>query len=189
MQPLGLVHIYTGEGKGKTTASLGLAFRAAGHGLKVSVVQFLKGGGYCGEFLASKLMPTMEIKQFGQDCPWSKELKKGNLKCGSCRFCFSVYKEDKVRSENALKHAAELVASGKHDVVVLDEVNSAVKLGLISSADVVNVIKSKPAHMELVLTGRNAPKEIIELADYVTEMKDVKHPMKSGVNARKGIEY
>ncbi|MBW2980247.1 cob(I)yrinic acid a,c-diamide adenosyltransferase [Candidatus Woesearchaeota archaeon] len=190
MMKEGLIHVYTGNGKGKTTTSLGMALRAAGHGLKVNVIQFLKGGGYCGEFLASKVLPNLEIKQFGQDCPWAEEFKKGStLKCGSCRFCFSVYSEDKDRCGYAVKYALDSVSSGRHDLVILDEINSALNLGLINKMDVKMLINKKHPKTELILTGRGAHEEILEMADYATEMKELKHPMQKGTTARRGIEF
>lgn len=185
----GLVQVYTGPGKGKTTAALGLALRASGHNKKVCFIQFLKGGSYLGEIAAARNVPGLKIRQFGADCPWSEKLKSGELKCGSCRYCFSVLAEDKTNSKEAMDFAKESTASGEYDLVVLDEINCAMAQQLIPVEDVLTLIKQKNKKTELVLTGRNAPKEILDAADLVTEMKMLKHPMYKGVDSRLGIEF
>jgi cob(I)alamin adenosyltransferase len=209
---LGLIHIYTGEGKGKTTAAMGLALRAVGQGLNVSVIQFLKGGSYTGEFIAIKnFLPKekIDIKQFGKRCV--KEVKqfkligiehgfnkeeckyfdyvREDINCGDCRECFLDDEEQKHYSTEALKHAFEILSSEKYDLVVLDEINNSLFKGFISINDVVSLVQKKAPHTELILTGRHAPKEIIEMADLVTEMKNVKHYYDDGIKARRGIEY
>jgi cob(I)alamin adenosyltransferase len=170
----GLVQVYTGDGKGKTSAALGLALRAVGRGLKVYVIQFIKGGFDYGELHAVQQFANLKLKAFGRG-----------------RFITEKPpKEEDVRlAMEAFELAEKVVANGEYDIVVLDEVNVALGLKLIDVDDVVRLVKSKPNHVELVLTGRNAPAEIIELADLVTEMKEVKHPFKKGVPPRKGIEY
>jgi cob(I)alamin adenosyltransferase len=172
----GLVHVYTGDGKGKTTAALGLCLRAIGWGKKACVVQFIKGYPNIGEgHFAQASAECFVLKQFAQD----KSL---------------AIDESKVRSRAdeamaALGYAREAIDSGEYDVVVLDEVNNAMHHGLVSVPEVLSVIEGRPEGVEIVLTGRNAPAEIIEAADYVTEIRSIKHPMEKGVRARKGIDY
>jgi len=168
---------------------MGLALRAIGHGFRVHVIQFLKGGTYIGEYLQSKRLRNLTIKQFGKPCPYSDLMKLGEAECGNCRECFMTAEEDRKKAQEALEHAREVVLSGKYNLVVLDEVNVALKKGLIKTKTVLDLIKSKPGDVELVLTGRGAPKSIIKAADVVTEMKAVKHPEKGGLTGRRGIEY
>lgn len=169
----GLVQVYTGNGKGKTTASLGLALRAIGRGLKAYVIQFMKGCEY-GEILALKSNPNLKIVQFGRESFVSKE-KAAEI--------------DISLAKKGLEHAKEIVMSGKYDLAILDEINVALDYKLINLEDVLELIAKKPRHVELVLTGRYAPKEIIKAADLVTEMLDIKHPFEKGLLARKGIDY
>ena len=186
---VGKTQVYTGSGKGKTTAALGLAFRAMGHGLKVYVIQFLKGGTYIGEYIKSRRMRNIKIKQFGKPCPYSDLMKMGKAECGNCRECFITAEEDKDKAEEAVKHTKKILSGKKYDLIILDEVNVAVKKGLISAKSVLDLIKTKPPEVELVLTGRGAPKSIIDAADIVTEMKAIKHPERRGLAGRRGIEY
>jgi cob(I)alamin adenosyltransferase len=187
----GLVHVYTGDGKGKTTSSVGLALRAVGHGMSVFMIQFLKGGGHSGEAIAAEAMlgERYKIKQFGKPCPYSNEMKKGTMECGNCKDCFLSRKEERERVNEALELAEKVVASGKYDLVVLDEINNTVSRKLAPVSRVLRIITSRKPHVELVLTGRNAPKEFIEAADYVTVMKKVKHPFTKGIRSRYGIDY
>lgn len=170
----GLVQVYTGNGKGKTSAAFGLALRAVGRGLKVYVVQFIKGGFDYGELYVIDKLPNLTLKAFGR---------------GKFVVAKPPEREDVELAEEALRLAEKVVSSGEYDVVVLDEVNVALSLKLISLDDVLKLIKTKPKHVELVLTGRSAPDEIIEAADLVTEMREVKHPYARGFPARKGIEH
>ena len=170
----GLVQVYTGNGKGKTSAAFGLVLRATGRGLKVCIIQFIKGGFDYGELYVADKLPGLKLKAFGRGKFVSE--KKPD-------------KEDVDLAEEALKTAEEAVKSREYDVIVLDEVNVALNLKLIRTERVLQLIKEKPAQTELVLTGRKAPKEIIEAADLVTEMVEVKHPYNKGFKARKGIEY
>ena len=196
---LGLVHIYTGDGQGKTTASIGLALRATGQGFRVCVIQFLKGGSYTGEFVASKNIKQLEIHQVGKGCIKSdKQLKllekNGNIVrnsrfCGDCRYCFSIDEEEKQAATEGMSLAEKKVSSGDYDVIILDEVFGTIHEGLIELDDLIKLIKGKFAQTELVLTGRDAPKEIIKLADYVSVVTKVKHPYDKGIEARRGIEY
>ena len=185
----GMVQVYTGDGKGKTTASLGLAMRALGHGFDVCMIQFLKGGSYLGELESAKKFKNFKLKQFGTDCPWAEQLKEGKKMCGSCRYCFSILSDDKKLSAQALESAKEAVSSGKNDIVILDEINVAMSQGVINVDDVIKMLKNKSKETEVILTGRNAPKEIIDFADLVTEMRLIKHPMMKGHPSRLGIEF
>jgi cob(I)alamin adenosyltransferase len=166
-----LVHVYTGDGKGKTTAALGLALRAAGQGMKVAFIQFIKGEP-CGEHLFVKQYKPFEIVQI------------------STGDSFKRSKEQLSReARQTLAYAEQEILSGKYDLVVLDEIFVAISQGLITTRQVEELLDSKPASVELVLTGRNAPPEISQRADLVTEMLMIKHPFTDGTNARRGIEY
>ncbi|PIR17543.1 MAG: hypothetical protein COV46_03880 [Deltaproteobacteria bacterium CG11_big_fil_rev_8_21_14_0_20_49_13] len=170
----GLVQVYTGEGKGKTTASLGLALRASGHGLKGFIIQFMKGNIEYGELEAAKrLAPNLTIKQMGRESFVDKE---------------NPDPVDIQMAGDALKLAFDLVKDASIDLLVLDEINVALDFKLVKLFDVLKLIDAKPQTMELILTGRYAPKEIIERADLVTEMKEIKHYYKNGIDARVGIE-
>ena len=170
----GLVQVYTGNGKGKTTAALGLALRAVGRGLKVCMIQFLKGGDPCGEHLAAeKLAPSLTIIQTGRD-GW---IRKG-----------AASAEDAEIARNAMSLADAALTGNNYDLVILDEINNAVHYGLITVDDVLTLMSRKPEGVELVLTGRNAHEKVIEAADLVTEMREIKHYFKKGVPARIGIE-
>lgn len=170
----GLVQVYTGDGKGKTSAAFGLALRAAGRGLKVYVIQFIKGGFDYGELYVVDKIPNISLKAFGR---------------GRFVTQFPPPPEDVKLAEEAFQLAKKVTESGEYDIVVLDEINVALNLKLLSVEQVLALIKNKPAHVELVLTGRYAPKEIIEVADLVTEMREVKHPFQKGISRRKGIEF
>jgi cob(I)alamin adenosyltransferase len=170
----GLVQIYTGDGKGKTTASLGLALRACGHGLRAYVIQFMKGEIYYGELgMAERLSDCLTITQMGRPDFVNRE---------------NPDPIDIELAHKAIELSAEVVESGTYDIVVLDEVNVALDFGLIDISDVIAIIEKKPPHVELVLTGRNAPRELIDRADLVTEMVEIKHPYSRGIGARTGIE-
>lgn len=170
----GIIQIYTGNGKGKTSAAFGLALRALGRGLKVYVIQFIKGGFDYGELHIVDRFPDMTLKAFGRgrfitDSPPSQE--------------------DVQLADDAMSLAEQVVKKGEYDVVILDEVNVAVSLGLVKVERVLNLIKNKPRCVELVLTGRYAPKELVKAAQLVTEMREIKHPFSSGLPARKGIDF
>jgi cob(I)alamin adenosyltransferase len=167
----GLVHVYTGDGKGKTTAALGLAIRAAGQGLKVSFIQFIKGEP-CGEHLFINQYKPFEIVQMSIGDSFKKSKKQ-------------LIQE----TQQTLAYASQEILSGKYDLVVLDEIFVAISQGLIDVKQVQELLDSKPASVELVLTGRNAPPEISQRADLVTEMLMIKHPFTDGTTARRGIEY
>ncbi len=185
----GLVEVYTGNGKGKTTTALGLALRAVGHGLRVCMIQFLKGAHYLGELESARRLKNFKIFQFGAPCPWSKDMEKGVIHCGSCRYCFSIHKEDIKKSQIGMDFAREATTSGDFDVVILDEINVVMAKKIIPVSEVLDLIRSKSPEVELVLTGRGAPREIIEIADLVTEMREIKHPMKKGTISRVGIDF
>jgi len=170
----GLIQVYTGNGKGKTTAALGLALRAAGHGLRVIIVQFMKGWPHYGELTAIEWLPTVTIHPFG---------RKGWVHPSQPEA------EDIERAAKALAFAREVVAGSQADIVVLDEIDVALDYQLLRLQDVLALLDDKPDKVELVLTGRNAHPEIIQRADLVTEMKAVKHPYDHGIGARQGIEF
>ena len=177
MTQKGLIIVYTGGGKGKTSAALGLVLRAVGYNHKVCMVQFVKGSWHYGELdSAKRLAPEFEMITAGKGFV-------GILDDKSPR-------EEHVKAANdTLMISREKILSGKYNVVILDEINYAVQLELLKLDDVIDLIKSKPAELDLVLTGNHATKEVIELADLVTEMKEIKHPFKSGLKAKKGIDF
>lgn len=170
---LGLVHVYTGNGKGKTTAAFGLAFRAAGRGLRVLVLQFLKPSDGYGEQLACGRFPNIELHSLGLDHFVGKNPKE----------------EDIAAARDALHKASELMASQMYDIVVLDEAVNAVRLNLITDTELIDMLKGRPEHVEVILTGRGMTPKLEEYADLVTEMLLVKHPFDKGIQARAGIEF
>ena len=177
MEKDGLVIVYTGGRKGKTTASLGMALRAVGYNHKICMIQFIKGSWHYGEIDSSKrLEPEFEIIAAG----------KGFV--GIIDDNSPKEEHEKVAKE-AIKICKEKIQSEKYDIIILDEVNYAINLGLIDVIDVLDLIKTKPPQLNLVLTGNHAVPEIIELADLVTEMKEIKHPFQKGIKAKKGIDF
>ena len=173
----GLVIVYTGKGKGKTTAALGIVLRAVGHGYKVGMIQFIKGEWYYGELTSSKrLEPEFEMIAAG-------------------RGFVGIIDDDhpiqdhQMAAKEAITLAKEKITSGTYDVMILDEVNYAAKLNLISQQDILDIITAKPEKTSLVLTGNYVPDSVIALADLVTEMKEIKHPYQKGIKAKKGIDY
>lgn len=204
---LGLIHAYTGDGKGKTTAAMGLALRAAGQGSKVFILQFMKGGAYTGEFIAIKnFMKNIDFKQYGRPC--IKENKQAKLtgfdhetgykyfdfirediQCGECRWCFLNDNQQKEFVQEALSHAKEVVASGEYDLIVLDEILAAVTYNVLDEQSVLDLLELKAEHTELILTGRGGTEDIFEKCDLVTEMKQHKHYFDKGIGARRAIEY
>jgi cob(I)alamin adenosyltransferase len=171
----GLVQVFTGAGKGKTTASLGTVLRAAGHGFKILVIFFVKGNSTDGEFNTLPNLPGVEVAKFGLR-KWIRDPK-------------NVTPEERAEGQAALEAARKAASSGKYDIIVCDEINIAVYYQLITADDVLQLIKDKAPNTELILTGRNADSRVIEAADLVTEMKAVKHPYDKGIMAREGIEY
>ena len=170
----GCIQVYTGNGKGKTTAALGQALRAAGWGLRTYIGQFMKGQKYGELASAAKLEGLIVIEQFG---------KKSFIHVGE-----NPSKQDIARARKGLKSCREAMLSGGFRIVVLDEINTAIFFKLLPEADVIELMDSRPAEVELILTGRYAPKSFIRKADLVTEMKEIKHYYAQGVQARKGIE-
>ena len=177
MSEKGLVIVYTGNGKGKTTAALGMALRAIGYDHKVCMLQFIKGSWHYGEMDSSKkLEPNFELIAVGKGFV-------GILDDNSPR------EEHEKYAAEAVKICREKIFSEKYDVIILDEVNYAVNLGLIDVQEIIKIIKEKPSKLDLVLTGNHVKEEVVELADLVTEMKEIKHPFKSGIKAKKGIDF
>lgn len=175
----GYIQVYTGNGKGKTTASLGLAMRALGRGWKVLIVMFTKGGNDYGELVS-----------FSNLCSDYKDNVK-IIQAGLDRIVYStnVSEDDKMQVQKGWKIAKEAIQLDKYQLIILDEANIALDLGLISLNDMINTLKNKPDKTEIVLTGRNAKPEIIKIAHLVSEIIPVKHYWDKGVTARKGIEY
>ena len=177
--PKGLVQVYTGDGKGKTTAALGLALRAMGHGLRVYFAQFLKPARYFSGELGS-------LRKFPKQC-----------RIVRCDLEYSLFKplspQDRDKWEagilRILKDATESMKKGRCDLVILDEINNCMHKGLVPVAEIVRFVRDKPENVEVVLTGRHAPRQLLRAADLVSRVEMVKHPFKKGVYARKGIEY
>ncbi len=170
----GLVQVYTGEGKGKTTAAFGQALRAIGQGYRVCVIQFMKGRKY-GECLAvERHLPNLTVHLCGLDSFVMRE---------------NPAPLDVELARSGLELARKAISSGAYDMVVLDEINVAVDFRLIPLADVVELIRSKPARLDLILTGRNAAPEVIALADTVSDIREVRHHYRAGIKERAGIEY
>ncbi len=174
MSALGKVHVITGPGKGKTTAAFGLGLRAAGHGLHVCIVQFMKTGETTGEVVAARQLKNLEVQQFGT----GKFVREG-----------SVSKEDSRMARKAVDFVKKRLEEGGCDVLILDEVNVAAYFGLVDPDEIITALSTRKPGTEVVLTGRNAPMEFIKIADYVTTMENTKHPMDAGVEPREGIEW
>ncbi|VBB06834.1 atp:cob(i)alamin adenosyltransferase coba/cobo/butr [Lucifera butyrica] len=186
------IYVFTGSGKGKTTAALGMALQTALIERRAVIVQFLKGGGYTGElYAAAWLAPYLEIKQFGYGCPIGEEIRTGRLKCTKCGLCFRENRNPVHQfAPQALAFAARIIAGGQADLLVLDEVSHAIKHNLIRAEAVLELVRQRPPHMTLVFTGRSMPETLREIADCVTECYPVKHPLPlQGIDARHGIEY
>jgi len=169
----GYIHVYTGPGKGKTTAALGLGLRAAGAGFKVHMIQFMKGRKY-SELNTIEKIPNFTYKQYGRDEFVNKQKPE---------------KIDIDLAQQGFKHAQDVIKEKKYDILILDEINVAIDYKLIDLYDFLKLIQIKPEELELVLTGRYAHPEINMIADYVTEMLEIKHPYQQGVEARKGIDF
>lgn len=177
MTKSGLTIVYTGKGKGKTTAALGIAIRAIGYSKKICMIQFIKGSWHYGEMNSSKrLEPEFEMIAIGKGFVGIIDDK-------------SSKEEHEEVAKEAIRTSKEKIQSGKYDIVILDEINYAINLGLISLNEVLDLIKSKPANLDLVLTGNYAKDQIIEEADLVTEMREIKHPFQKGIKAREGIDF
>ncbi|MGI1657781.1 MAG: cob(I)yrinic acid a,c-diamide adenosyltransferase [Desulfitobacterium sp.] len=171
----GLIQIYTGNSKGKTTAAFGLTLRAVGHGFSVYIIQFMKGCQDYGELQGLKrLEPECQIEQFGLP-GW---VLKGQATEADCQ-----------EARKGLERAREIIASGEWDIVILDEIINAIWFELLPEEMVLALLEMKPGHVEVIMTGRNASAQLIEKAHLVTEMVSLKHPYELGIQARKGIEY
>jgi cob(I)alamin adenosyltransferase len=169
----GLLLVYTGHGKGKTTAALGLVFRALGRGMKVAVVQFIKGKWKTGERTFAETVPGLTFLVMGKGFTWdSDDLSR-----------------DRNAARAAWEKAAEIINGGEHAVVVLDELTYAIHYGFVTLDEVLAVFRERPSHVHVVVTGRNAPDAMIALADLVTEMRSVKHPFEQGLPAQPGVDF
>ena len=171
MERHGLVIVHTGNGKGKTTAALGLAIRAFGAGLKVLILQFIKGRKHSGELTALEIL-GVEVRQLGLGF-----ITKEN------------FAEQKKSARTALDLARKEILSGAWDLIILDEINYAVKFGLLDAVEILDLIKIRPPQLHLIFTGRDALPELVDKADLVTEMKLIKHPFQKGIAAQSGIEF
>lgn len=171
-QRLGLIHIYTGRGKGKTTAALGLCLRAAGHNFRIAVIQFMKIWDY-GEIKSLKKLGIDLFRYGTKDFVDPKDLKPVDIE----------------QADKAMNKACEFIGKGAYDIIILDEITVAIDFNLISLKKVVDLLRKKPDNLELVLTGYTCPDELIERADLVSRIEEVKHPYRKGIEARRGIEY
>lgn len=169
---LGLVQVYTGNGKGKTTCALGLAMRAVGCGLRVGMVQFLKPEGGYGEQVTARRL-GIDLFPMGADHMESRVSRE----------------EDLELTAEAMARSEGMLSSGEYDLVILDEINNSLRMGHVTAGEVLGMLGRRSPHTEVVLTGRGAPQELLDYADLVTEMRLVKHPMDRGIPARRGIEY
>jgi len=171
----GLIIVNTGNGKGKTTAALGTAFRAAGQGFEIMIIQFIKGSWKYGELEAAKKFDNLTITPMG----------KGFIKLGAAE----PEAADCRLAEETWSACEQAILSGNYDLVVCDEVNYALSYKLLPVQRVIETLQKRPSYVHVILTGRDAPSEIIELADLVTEMKEIKHPYQAGISAQRGIEF
>ena len=169
----GIVYVFTGDGEGKTTAALGLGLRALGHGKTVVVIQFMKGRKYVGEYRVQDIIKNYEVYQFGKE--QFVDLKHPDS-------------EDRRLAQEGLNFARQTIKK-RHDVLILDEINVVMNVGLIKTSEVVDLIKVTPKNMVLILTGRDAPKAIIKAADVVSEVKKVKHMFDYGIFAKKAEQF
>ncbi len=174
MPAKGLIMVNTGHGKGKTTAALGMAFRALGHGLPVCVIQFIKGTWKYGELCsAERFSDLLEIHVMGEGFTWKSE----------------DLERDRQAARNGWEFARGVIEAGRHHLVILDEFTYVLKYGMVEEEAALAVLRRKPDTLHVLVTGRDAPAGLIEIADLVTEMREVKHPFKEGVKAQKGIEF
>ncbi len=174
MATKGLIIINTGKGKGKTTAALGLMFRALGHGFKVCVIQFIKGSWKYGELETAKCFEdNLEFHVMGKGFTWKSE----NIE------------EDKKAAQEAWEFSKQKIQSNEYRLIILDEITYAMNYGFLDEQEVIKTLKSRPDELHVVLTGRDASKDLIEAGDMVTEMAEIKHPYKQGVEAQPGVEF
>ena len=171
---LGLVQVYTGNGKGKTTSAIGLAIRAVGHGYKVLMIQFMKGQIDYGEIIAAKKIDGFDIKQFGRP----DFVDKANPDPEDIRL-----------AQEGLAYASKMMQSDEYDIIILDEVNVAVEWNLVKPEEVVAAVKARRPGLEIIMTGRHAPPSFKDIADLISEIKEVKHPYQKGILARDGVEH
>jgi cob(I)alamin adenosyltransferase len=169
----GLLVVYTGKGKGKTTAALGIVFRALGRGLSVAVVQFIKGKWKTGEGSFAEKLPELTFLIMGRGFTWESD----------------DISRDKEAARAAWHKAAEIIAAGRHSIVILDELTYVINYDFVSLAEIISALRARPEHVHVVITGRNAPEELLEMADLVTEMKSIKHPFEKGIPAVPGIDF
>jgi cob(I)alamin adenosyltransferase len=169
----GLVIVYTGHGKGKTTAALGMVFRALGRGMRVAVVQYIKGKWKTGERLFAETLPNLTFLVMGRGFTWESD----------------DLSNDRAAARAAWEASARLIASGEQDIVVLDEITYALHYGFLAKEELLAALGARPAHVHVVITGRSAPDELIAAADLVTEMTSVKHPFSQGIKAQLGVDF
>ena len=183
--------IYTGTGKGKTTAALGFGLQYAVQGKKVKIIQYLKGSTYSGELYSSRIYyPNLEIYQFGYGCPWSSMIKNGFLKCQSCGECFKRNRDPQEGyALAAWNFTKEIIRNSNTQLLVLDEFNHAVRYGFIPYEEIRETFSHLPLPLTVICTGRNAPRELADLSAKVMLFEAVKHPYQSGISSRRGIEY
>ena len=170
---IGLIIVNTGDGKGKTTAALGTAFRAIGSGFKVFMVQFIKGPWQAGEHRMAEKIPNLDIKRMGEGFTWNTKDPE----------------RDTQVAHEAWDFCKELIAKDEHDLLIFDEINVVLNLGYLDVDDVVKTLKNKPPLMHIILTGRGAPQALMDAASLVTEMREIKHPFHEGISAQEGIEF
>ena len=170
---VGLVMVHTGNGKGKTTAAIGTAFRALGVGFKVKMIQFIKGSWDYGELHTARKLENFEIVPMGEGFTWETKDRERDIKI----------------AHDTWTACREAIDRGEHDLLIFDEINVALSLGYLDVSEVIEGLKAKGEDKHIILTGRDAPQELMDFADLVTEMKEIKHPFKSGINAQRGIEF
>ena len=170
---VGLIIVHTGDGKGKTTAAIGTAFRAVGVGFKVKMIQFIKGSWDYGELHAAEQLDNFEIVPMGEGFTWETKDRE----------------RDTEIANQAWSACHDAILKGEHDLLIFDEINVAMSLGYLEVGKVIEALQARPKDMHVILTGRGAPQELIDAADLVTEMKEIKHPFRSGIYAQRGIEY
>jgi cob(I)alamin adenosyltransferase len=169
----GLLVVYTGSGKGKTTAALGIAFRALGHGMPVAMVQFIKSNGTAGEHLLAHALPGLTLEVSGKGCMQDR----------------TDLSQDRRAAIEAWQRARDLIHGGAHAIVILDEITHAINYGFITVDQVLDAIAARPGSVHVVVTGRNAPPALLEAADLVTEMSAVKHPFQRGIRGQRGLDF
>lgn len=190
----GLIEVYTGTGKGKTTAAFGLAFRALGWGYRVLILQFMKLGTYGENKMAEKLQENLLVKYVGMPyfIAWEEDIPlEDRQKVKNIRLCKKGEppKEYVDLARNSFDEAYDQMISGKWDIIIMDEINVALYYNLLEKDDLIKLIENKPENVELVFTGRKMPEEVLQRADLVTEMNEIKHPYSKGILARRGIDF